>query len=54
MIDAFAIDFRAARQICCAGGCSATISTTNFVEQDNCYCYFENGIEADARLRFIT
>jgi hypothetical protein len=50
-LDALAIDFRAARQICCRG----LYSTTNFVEQDNCYCYFGSGIEADAAcLRFIT
>jgi hypothetical protein len=44
MAGGLAIDFRAARQICCRGlGCSTTI----FVEQDNCYCYFGSGIEAD-------
>jgi hypothetical protein len=44
MIDALAIDFRAARAKFVAGGCI----TTNFVEQDNCCCYFGSGIEADA------
>jgi hypothetical protein len=52
MAGALALDFRATRQICC-GGCSAT-STTNFVEQDSCSCYFGSDIEADACLRFIT
>jgi hypothetical protein len=33
-----------------AGGCS----TTSFVEQDNCYCYFGSGVEADSCQRFIT
>jgi hypothetical protein len=56
MTGTLAIDFRAARHILVAGGargCSAT-STTNFVEQDSCSCYFGSGIEADACLRFIT
>jgi hypothetical protein len=57
MTGTLAVDFRAARQICCllqgAVARSAT-STTNFFEQDSCSCYFGSGIEADACLRFIT